>query len=123
LQISNLMEEIIAGSILILSGIGLIFLFLKKIPVLVSLPEEEFESFTKRVFRKTKDKIREIRIFKRTFWDLLLEKNLRKIRILSLKIDSSIFNWLKKRKEKEIEEKEREENYWDKIRKDINKPV
>ncbi len=123
MQISNLMEEIIAGSILILSGIGLIFLFLKKIPVLVSLPEEEFESFTKRVFRKTKDKIREIRIFKRTFWDLLLEKNLRKIRILSLKIDSSIFNWLKKRKEKEIEEREREENYWDKIRKDINKPV
>jgi len=123
LQISNLMEEIIAGSILILSGIGLIFLFLKKIPVLVSLPEEEFESFTKRVFRKTKERIIEIRIFKRTFWDLLLEKNLRKIRILSLKIDSSIFNWLKKRKEKEIEEREREENYWDKIRKDINKPV
>ena len=123
MQISNLMEEIIAGSILILSGIGLIFLFLKKIPVLVSLPEEEFESFTKRVFRKTKERIIEIRIFKRTFWDLLLEKNLRKIRILSLKIDSSIFNWLKKRKEKEIEEKEREENYWDKIRKDINKPV
>ena len=123
MQISNLMEEIIAGSILILSGIGLIFLFLKKIPVLVSLPEEEFESFTKRVFRKTKERIIEIRIFKRTFWDLLLEKNLRKIRILSLKIDSSIFNWLKKRKEKEIEEREREENYWDKIRKDINKPV
>ena len=117
------MEEIIAGSILILSGIGLIFLFLKKIPVLVSLPEQEFESFTKRVFRKTKERIIEIRIFKRTLWDLLLEKNLRKIRILSLKIDSSIFNWLKKRKEKEIEEREREENYWDKIRKDINKPV
>jgi len=112
------MEEVIAITILAISSLGLTFLFVRKIPVLISLPEEEFESFTKKFFRKTKEKIKEIKIFQRSFWDLLLEKNLQKIRILSLKIDSKIFNWLKKKKEKEIKEK-REENYWDKIKKEV----
>jgi hypothetical protein len=118
------MEEVLATSICIFSFLGMVFIFIKKIPVLVSIPEEPPESIFAKIYTKIKTKIiQENKALKKSFWELQLQKIVAKIRILSLKVDNLTYNWLKKMREKSFEEEEekKEEDFWDKIKEKIKK--
>jgi len=117
------MEEIISASVCIFSFLGMVLIFVRKIPILVSLPKEPQEGISQKVYKKIKRKIiQENKLLKKSFWELQLQKTIAKIRILSLKVDNITYNWLKKMREKSLTEEEKEkkeEDFWDKIKKEI----
>ncbi|MDI6591875.1 MAG: hypothetical protein QME61_03000 [Patescibacteria group bacterium] len=114
------MGETIAQIILIGSFIGMGIILYRKIPVLAKLPEVSFKR-EENLFLRIKNKIKEIIPLKSFSYEILLQKILSKIRILSLKTDNKIANWLQKLREKSQKKKfEENDNYWQKIKKSIN---
>jgi len=114
-------SELIAKIIFTGSTLGLTGIILRKIPALITLPEitVEEESLYLRLKRKTK----EINPLKNFSYEIFLQKILTKIRILSLKTDWKTFNWLQKLREKNQKKKiEKEDNYWEEVKKEIKKP-
>ena len=92
----------------------------RKIPVLLTLPDISLqrESF----ISKLKEKLKKLNPFKNFSYEILLQKILTKIRILSLKTDNKTFNWLQKLREKYQKKKmENDANYWEEIKKEIKK--
>lgn len=114
----NLIAQIVA----FLSLAGMIGIVLKKIPVLVSLPEEEERKEKKRLIPVLKEKIKKYNPFKKVSFDILLQKILYKFRILTLKADNKTFKILQDLKKKALERKKRmEDNYWEEIKKKMLK--
>ena len=112
--------EQISEIILILSTLGLTGIILRKIPVLITLPEITFEETS--LISRLKRKIKELNPFKNFSYEVFLQKILTKIRILSLKTDWKTFNWLEKLREKNQNKKiEKKDNYWDEIKEEIKK--
>ncbi len=109
----------IATFLFFFSFFGILTILWKKIPDLIVLPEEGKESFTQRTIKKLKEKILKTKILKSSFWFLTLEKVLRKIRILSLKVDNFTFHLSRKLKERAKEKKE--DDFWDKIKEEIKR--
>jgi len=127
------MIETIAIIILIcsLSGAGLIVW--RKIPLLVKLPEtssEEDKSFSLELKQKTE----ESSPLKNFSYEILLQKFISKIRVLTLKTDNQTSSWLRKLRErskkkpfssqsvdwqnqKTKKKKLGEDNYWEEIKK------
>lgn len=114
------MEELIATIILIFCLLGMGTIVIRKIPVLVALPEI---SITKEgLISRFGKRIKEILPFKNFSYELFLQKILIKIRILVLKIENLIFHWLQKLREKYQKKKlSQNDNYWEKIKKEIKK--
>lgn len=94
---------------------GMVVLFIKKIPVLVELKEVQIESFFEKVKKKIKKNLSQIKYFQVEFWENLSKKLIKKIRILSLKVDNFTFHLLRKigKKKKESLEKD---DYFEKIK-------
>ena len=114
------MIELIATVILLGSIFGMGVIILRKIPVLVSLPEvsEKKEGLRWQLGRK----IEKILPFKNFSYDLFLQKILTRIRILILKIENLLFQRLQKLKESSQKKKiEKEDNYWEEIKKEMKK--
>jgi hypothetical protein len=115
------MAELIAIIILVCSLIGMGVIVFRKIPILLTLPEDlpQKESF----ISKLKERLKKLNPFRNFSYEIFLQKVLTKIRILSLKADNKTFNWLQKLREKykktKIEEKD---NYWEEVKKEIKKP-
>src|SRR4030042_2364858 len=106
------MIEIIVSIILIVSFSGMLVIFLRKVPVLISLPQKN-KSPKKDLFFKLKEKILRIRSFRSFSFESFLEKFLSKIRILTLKTDRKTSCWLQQLRENNRKKKEREnDNYW-----------
>ena len=115
------MAETIAFNILIVSFLGMLVIFLRKLPVLISLPQEIGGPQESLLFR-LKDRILKIRPFRSFSFEFFLQKVLSKIRVLSLKIESKTANHLQKMREKSREQKGREnDNYWQELQKPTKK--
>jgi len=115
------MEREIVTLLFFFSFFGILAILWKKIPELAVLPEEKKESFTGRTIRKLKEQISRIKFFKSSFWLLTFEKTLRKIRILSLKLDNFTFRLSRRLKERTNEKKD---DFWDKIKEEVkDKPA
>jgi hypothetical protein len=99
--------------ILIFSFIGMLSIFYRKISLILA-----FEFPKESLILKLKRKIKEFNPFKNFSLEIFLQKWIAKIRILSLKVDNLTFNWLKKLREKQ-KKKERKDDYWEKIKKEI----
>lgn len=114
------MIEIAAILIFFSSILGMVVIIFRKIPALVSLLDAFPVKDT--LFLKFKKRIREISPFKNFSYELFLQKFLKKIRILNLKADNKIFNWIQKLREEHQKKKSLKlDDYWQKIRKEIKK--
>jgi len=107
--------EIISGIILLISLAGMGVIISRKMPLLLELPETLPSYFNWKDFFK---KIRNSIPFKGFSSEVLLQKILSKIRILTLKTDSKTSNWLQRlRKRAQKKKFDEEDNYWEEIRK------
>jgi hypothetical protein len=115
------MIEIIALIILVISFLGMLVIFWKKIPVLVTLPRVT-EAGKSNLFLKVKNKIQGVRALRSFPPEILLQKILSKIRIVSLKIENKTANYLQRMRERSRKEKEKEnDNYWQELKKTANR--
>lgn len=112
------MVEIISIIIFFVSFLGLIIIIFQKLPILSILPEKTKQRES--IIFRIKEKLKKINPFRNFSYEIFLQKILTKIRILSLKTDNKIFNWLqklredyKKKKMKKIEN----EKFWEEIKK------
>ena len=113
--------ELAALIILFGSLLGMGAIIVRKIPVLVGLPEVIKKPSGEPFWLKLNRKIKNIPGFKSFSYEIFLQKLLSKIRILSLKTDNKTFNWLQKLREKSKRKKIKEnDNYWEELKKSTN---
>ena len=110
------MTELIAIIILVFSLLGMGVIILRKIPILVTLPEVVPKKKKESLISRLKKEIKKINPFRNFSYEIFLQKILSKIRILSLKAENRTFNWLQKLREKSKKEKENDD-YWQKLKK------
>lgn len=112
------MAEVIAQIVLIGSLIGMGVILFRKIPQIAELPETPAEFNLKENLLKLKEKIKIFRYFRLPPYEILLQKVLSKVRILSLKTDNKTSSWLQKLREKSQKKKFNEnDNYWEELKK------
>ena len=112
-------SELIAGAILFVSLAGIGVIILRKIPLLLELPETVPSHFSWREFFK---KIRSAIPLKVIPSEIFLQKILSKFRVLTLKTDSKTSSWLQKLRERAKKKKfSEEDNYWKEIKKSTKK--
>lgn len=108
--------ELVAIIILVGSLLGILVILFRKIPVLVELPEERVIA-QERLFFKLRERIKNSRYFRPSYFELFLQKILSKIRILTLKTENQIAIWLQKLRKKSLRKKEeKKDNYWQEIK-------
>lgn len=112
--------ELFAQIVLFISFCGLLGIIAKKIPVLkevdtISLPKKE--SPISKIKIKFNN-LSELNPVKLTSLNAFAQKVLSKIRILSLKIDNKISNWLENLRQKRIKETKNIKKFENKIQKD-----
>ncbi|MFH1656745.1 MAG: hypothetical protein ABH956_03160 [Candidatus Nealsonbacteria bacterium] len=113
------MVNIISLITLLISFLGLIFILLRKIPILIQFSSEEITSSD--ILDKVKFKIK-TNGFAKMFSskEVFLHKILSKFRILTLKTENKTGNLLDKLRQKHIEKKAKKDfssNYWNDIQK------
>lgn len=113
--------DIIALIVLVISFSGLLFFIFKKIPALKAMPEPESiflkKEFKKKIREKTKEVIKE----RSNSLEAALHKLLSKIRILSLKTDKKMSDWIIKLRERSLERTKDLDNYWKEIKASVKK--
>ena len=113
--------EIIALVVAITSFLSLIFLVVKKIPDLKVVQEPE-SIFLKKEFKaKIKEKTKEVIKENSNLLESLLHKLLSKVRILFLKADNKLSDWILKLRERSLDRAKEIDSYWNEIRVSINK--
>lgn len=111
------MAELIAILILILSLLGIGYLLYRKIPRLLELPDVPTSFNLRENSLKLGGKIKSVPPFKNISFDVLLQKLLSKVRVLTLKTDHKTSNWLQGIRKKSQKDKFREDdNYWKDIK-------
>lgn len=114
--------EIIAQIILFGSTVGLGTIIFRKIPLLITLPEDIVEKEKEPLVLRLKNRIKRNNPLRDFSYNIFLQKILTKIRILSLKTDKKTFYWIKKLRENRHRKKMREnDNYWEEIQKSTKK--
>ena len=109
------MPEIIALIIFILSLAGIGIILYGKISLLLELPETSPPQFD---LKNILLKIKTTTPLKGFSGDIILQRILSKIRILTLKTDSQTFNWLQKLRQRAQKKKFGEnDHYWQEIKK------
>ena len=113
------MAELILTILLLVSLFGMVFILYRKIPVLVNLSETSQELFQvseiiERAKEKSKEGVRKIPGASKSDRELLLQKILSKIRVLTLKTENRTGVWLEKlRKKRNNHDKD---DYWQKLK-------
>lgn len=114
--------SLIALVIFFASFLGLGTIVVHKVPVLVTLPEREEKRREVSERNHFTSKLHNANPLESSSSKLFLQKLLKKIRILSLKTDNKMFDWLQKLKEDTQRKKIREdEEYWDEVKKATKK--
>ena len=111
------MVELIVTIILFIGFIGMGVILFRRIPVLaeLSLPEIKKPG----VLEKLREKIKNNGTLKPISGELLLQRILSKIRILTLRTDKKTNTWLKKLQQRSLKKKSKFSNdYWKKIRRE-----
>lgn len=114
--------SLIAFIVFLFSFLGLGSMVVRKVPVLVDLPETEVKKKEGSAKKPLTDRLKKVNPLENSSSRLFLQKLLKKIRILSLKTDNKMFDWLQKLKEDTQRKKIREdEEYWDEVKKATKK--
>jgi hypothetical protein len=93
----------------------------RKIPVLANATAAE-GSFGKSLFGSIKEKFIETSGLKNFSLEIILQKILSRIRIISLKTDQKTFDWLRKLREKNQKKRLEDANYWERIENSTQDP-
>jgi hypothetical protein len=112
------MVELIAVIILMGSIFGMAIILFRKIPLIKKLPETAGGLSFETKISKIKGKIKKIKYSESPSFEILLQKVLSKIRILSLKTEKKTSSWLQRLREKSIKKKENDK-YWQKLKTSI----
>jgi hypothetical protein len=112
------MAELIAIIILFSGFIGIGIILFRKIPVLAQLPEVPTSFDFKTKIQKIAEKIKNSKYLKTPPFEILLQKVLSKVRILTFKIENKTGSLLQKLREKSEKKKENDQ-YWRKLKKSI----
>lgn len=112
-------SEIIALIVAIISFLILVFFVCKKIPKIKEVPESESIFLKKEFKEKVKSKIKKATKNITDFFENLLHKFLSRVRILSLKVDKKLSDWILKLRERS--KKKQIDSYWSEIKESINK--
>jgi len=109
------MAELILTILLLVSLFGMAFILYRKIPVLINLPEtSENLPRASEIIEKSREEIKKISGAGKLNRDLLLQKILSKIRVLTLKTENRTGVWLEKlRKKRNNQDKD---DYWQELK-------
>lgn len=113
--------DIIALIVLIASFSILSFFIFKKIPALKAMPEPEAIFLKKELKNKIREKTKEVIKENSNSAEAMLHKLLSKIRILSLKIDKKMSDWIIKLRERSLERTKGFDSYWKEIKASVKK--
>jgi len=114
--------ELIASITAILSFIGLAIIILKAVPQLKEMPEPEFVFIRKDLRKKIRDKTKEVLKENSNNLESVLHKILSRIRIVSLRVDKRVSDWILKLRSRSLERtKEGLDNYWKEIKASVKK--
>ena len=114
--------ELAALIILFGSLLGMGAIIVRKIPVLVGLPEVIKKPSGEPFWPKLKRRIKNTPGFKSFSSEMFLQKLLSQIRILTLKTDNKTSSWLQRLREKSRKQKFQDnDNYWEEIKKSTKK--
>lgn len=110
------MIELIFLIILVGSFSGMAFIFLKKLPLLVQLPQTSISRGS--LALKVKQGIKKLPGSDKFDYELYLQKLLSKIRVLTLKAESTTDSWLAKLRQKAIKKNGHSNDaYWEELKK------
>ena len=110
------MVELIATITLFIGLMGMAVIIFRKIPVLAKLSPEEIKEAG--ALRKITRKIKDNGTFKSFSGELVLQKVLSKIRIITLKTDNKTGIWLAKLRQRTLKKKNKFlDDYWQKVKK------
>jgi hypothetical protein len=112
-------SETISLILLILSFLGLVIFTYRKIPALVVLSQTTVASGSG-LFLKIKDRAKDIPWLKNFSLEVILQKIISQVRVLSLKADHKTANWLKNLRQKTQKKKLEDSNYWQEIKNSKN---
>jgi len=113
--------ELIASIIAVLSFLGLTFLILRKVPELKEMPEPELSFLKKDLRKKIREKTKEVLKENTHTLEGILHKVLSKIRILSLKVDKKVSDWITKLRSRSLMRNKNLDNYWKEITSSVKK--
>jgi len=118
------MPELIALIIFLGSVFGMASVLIKKIPILVEMPEVVEGQKKEGLASKIKGEFKGLPLIRDIFSGIFLQKTLSKTRVLTLKIESKIAGWLQKLRVKSQTEKDTaKDNYWTEVKKEIKSEV
>lgn len=106
--------EIIFTSLLLVSLSGIGFILLRKIPLLVELPETDLPKGS--IVSVIKKGLKKIPGTKKFDYELYLQKTLSKIRVLTLKTESKTGSWLERLRKKRNGHNH-DDGYWEELKK------
>jgi len=115
--------EIIAGIILVVSFLIIIWLVLKKIPELKTLPPREYFLPIKKIKNNIKKKTILYWKSKVPNFYTFLQNVIYKIRDFIVKVDNKMLDWLLKLRKKTDEGKDELDDYWKDIKKGLKKKI
>ena len=113
--------EIIASIILFFSFLGLSVLVSRKVPELKEMPEPEVVLIKKDLRKKIKEKTKEVLKENAGILESMLHKLLSKIRIMSLKVDKKVSDWITKLRNRSLARTKDLDNYWKEITASVKK--
>ena len=113
--------EIIASIILFFSFLGLYALVSRKVPELKEMPEPEVVLIKKDLRKKIKEKTKEVLKENAGILESMLHKLLSKIRIMSLKVDKKVSDWITKLRNRSLARTKDLDNYWKEITASVKK--
>ncbi len=109
--------ELITVIILVLSLLRMATILLRKITILVKLPEIPEES-QKTLVLKIKNGVKTLPGVRGFDYELYLQKILSKIRVLTLKTENKTGGWLEKLRQRTIQKNNHNnDNYWSELKK------
>ena len=109
------MIELIAAIILIGSALGIFLILFRKIPVLIELPKTAERPLLTDWWQRLKENIKNLPPLKLLSSEIFIQKVLSKTRILTLRIENKIANYLQKLREKA--QKKHNDSYWQELKK------
>ncbi|MBM3251045.1 MAG: hypothetical protein FJZ07_02320 [Candidatus Nealsonbacteria bacterium] len=110
------MLEIFVLTILFCSLLGIGVIIIKKIPALVNLAPEKVEK--PKILNRMKAQIKNNKALNSFSGEILLQKLLSKIRVLTLKTENKTGIWLMELRQRALEKKNKFScDYWEKVKK------
>jgi len=113
--------DLVASIVAVISFLGLIFLILKKVPELKETPEPELRFLKKDLGKKIKERSKEVLKENSNILEGVLHKLLSKIRILSLRVDKRVSDWITKLRVRSLERTKDLDSYWKGIKSSVKK--